>query len=470
MRTAGLVLLLAPLLRAAPPDLAASLRRTDRDAARRLLSLAQKADADGQQATAASLFARVVELEPKEAAARVRLGYRLVRGDWELAPEQEAEIKARKDEDAARAAEFRKEAALVEETRIREIIRVCVKQGTAEEREAVLLPMLEKMPGRADLHEALGHVRAGEHWVSPGLAPMVKLMPLRLQAWRNHANDPVAVEPSAFAPALPGLAALAFRRADGCEVASAPDLGAPPAEAVARVRGFLRFLLGDAPPWSPPPLLFLGPKEYESLVRALHPDEARFALYHGFENYEHKDFYAIRVYGLANAQERYAHAAGYLTMYGLVAKGDERAHAWLLEGMGYLASLELFDAANLSTRSIDESKAKSGGPLGPAERTRAGCLAWVRGEIRAGRAHALHEVCAKSLNDLDLLASMESYSFLRFLLLLDPEAAKRFPAALRDAKGERQADRVDAALREAFGKGLGDLESLWRLFVLQVGG
>jgi hypothetical protein len=416
------------------------------------------------------LFNRVVDLEPGDAAARVRLGFKLVRGSWERAPEREAEVKARKDEDAAAAAAFRDQGARIEEARTNEIIRLCVKLGTPPERDAVLLPMLERMPGRADLHEALGHVRVGDRWVSPELVPAVKMMPLRLQAWRNHAKDPVAAEPSPFAMAPPGLAALAFRRADGCEVASAPDLGSAGAEAVARVRGFLRFLLGDAPLWTPPPLLFLGPAEYEALVRALHPEDKDFALYHAFENYEDRDFYAIRVYGQANAEERYAHGAGYLTMYGLVARGDERAHAWLLEGMGYLVSLELFDAGSLSYRSITESNAKSGGALGPAERTRAACLAWVRDEMRAGRAHALADVCGRSLNELDLLSSLEAYSFLRFLLILDPDAAKRFPAALRDAKGETQASRVDAALREAFGQGLDDLEPLWRLFVLQVGG
>jgi hypothetical protein len=465
VRGAALLLLLSAAAHGG--DLAASLRRADRDAGRRFLSLAQKADADGQRATAAALYARVIELEPGDAAARVKVGFRLVRGGWERAPEQEADVKARADADALRAREFRDKAARLEEERTKEIIRLCVSQGTPEERQAVLAPMLEAMPDRADLHEALGHVRVGEHWVSPELVPAVRMMPLRLQAWRNHAKDPVAVEASGFTLALPGAPApLAFRRADGCEVASAPDLGNAPAEAVARVRGFLRFVLGEkAEPWTPPPLLFLGAAEYEAMVRALHPNEQEFALYHRFENYEHKDFYAIRVYGEANAAERYAHGAGYLTMYGLVAKGDERAHAWLLEGFGYLVSLELFDAGNLSYASIDESKAKARGAAAPpAARTRDACLAWVAEEMRAGRGYALEEVFAKSLNDLDLCASLEAWSFLRFLFLCDPEAGKRFPAALRDAKGGTQAARTDSALLAAFGKDRAELERLWHLF------
>jgi hypothetical protein len=465
VRGLALLLLLASAARAG--DLTAALRRADRDAARRILSLAQKAESDGQRAVAAALFARVIELEPREAAARVRLGYRLLRDGWQRAPEQEAEVKARADLDAARAEQFRKQWARLEEERTKEIIRLCAKEGTPDERQRILLPMLETMPDRADLHEALGHVRVGEHWVVPEIAPAVRLLPLRLLAWKGHAQDPVAVEPSAFALKLPGAEApLAFRRADACEVASAPDLGNAPAEAVARVRGFLRFLLGaEAELWTPPPLVFLGAKEYEATVRTLHPKEDEFALYHKFENYEHRDFYAIRVYGEADARERYAHGAGYLTMYGLVAKGDERAHAWLLEGFGYLASLELFEAGNISYASIDESKAKArGAAAAPAARTRDACLAWVNAEMKAGRGYPLEEIFAKSLNDLDLCASLEAWSFLRFLFLYDPEAAKRFPAALRDAKGGTQAERTAAALLSAFGKGVADLDALWRAF------
>lgn len=448
-------------------DLPAALRRADRDAARRILSLAQRAESDGQRAVAAALFARVIELEPREASARVRLGYRLLRGEWQRAPEQEAEVKARADADAARAGQFRSQWAQVEERRTKEIIEACAKEGTPEERRRVLGPMLEKAPDRVDLHEALGHVRVGEHWVVPELAAAARLLPLRQQAWRSHAKDPVAVEPSAFALTLPGAQApLRFLRAGGCEVASAPDLGNAPAEAVARVRAFLRFLLGDeAELWKPPPLVFLGAKEYEATVRALHPKEEEFALYHRYENYEHKDFYAIRVYGEADAKERYAHGAGYLTMYGLVAKGDERAHAWLLEGFGYLVSLELFDAGNLSYASISESQAKArGGAAPPSARTRDACLAWVAAEMRAGRGDALDEIFAKSLNDLDLCASLEACSFLRFLFLYDPDAARRLPAALRDAKGATQAERTDAALAAAFGRNRAELERLWLLF------
>jgi hypothetical protein len=464
IRAAAAVLVLAVAARAG--DLATVVRMADRDAARRVFALAQKADAEGQRAVARELFARALELQPESAAARLKLGFKQTGAEWKRTPEQEAEVNARTDADAGRAAEIRKEAADLEDQRVKEIVRLC-KERSLEERRPFLLPLLEQMPDRADVHEALGHVQVGEHWVPPELAPAVRMMPLRLQAWRNYERDPVKVEPSSFGLAIPGVeGTLVFRLADECEVASAPDLGAAPAEAVARVRGFLRFLLGDRTRiWTPPPVVFLGAEPYGAMVHALHPDPKEAELYGAYENYEAKDFYAIRVYGAENAAERYAHGAGYLTMCGLVAERDADVHAWLLEGFGYLASLEVFDAGNISFSSIDESKAKAQGSAPPPEpRTRDACLAWVRGEMRAGRGYPLAEICARSINDLDLCASLESYSFVRFLFLLDPEAARNLPGALREAKGKTQPERVDAALRASYGKGLGELEALWRAF------
>jgi hypothetical protein len=448
-------------------DLAPALRNTDRESARKLFAVAQKADADGQRATAARLFERVVELDPSGAAARLKLGYRQSGADWQRAPAQEAEVKERADSDGARAEAARREADAIEDARVKEIVRLCTTRATMEERRPILLPLLERMPDRADVHEALGDVNVGGEWVPAELAPAAKLMPLRLQAWRNFSEDPVALQPSEFSLKLPGAEApLAFQKADGCDVASLPGLGEAPAQAVARVRGFLRFLLGDkASIWTPPPLVFLGADPYQAMVKALHPDEKAFQLYHAYENYEHEDFYAIRVYDVANAAERYAHGAGYLTMYGLVANGDTAAHAWLLEGFGYLASLEVFDTGNISFSSIDETKAKrAGAQPPPAERTRAACLAWVRGEVKGGRGAPIADVCGRSLNDLDLCASLEAYSFVRFLFLYDPDAARKFALGLRDAKGDTQAARVDAALRASFGRGLDELERLWLAF------
>lgn len=462
-RAALLLLALAGAAAGQALDLAGIVRKADRQHARKLVKWARDAAAAGLPATARRALGMALEEDAECAEARTVL----------------AALPAdAKDADAALAQEYGRMLALLEEERVRETIRLCTKYGTPEERRPILLPLLERMPRRADLHEALGHARIGDSgvYVRPELVPMARMLPWRLQAWRNFADDPAPVERAAFRLDVPGLAGpLAFYATPGGPVASLPDLGAAPAQAVVRTRGFLRFLLGeDAALWTPPALLFLGADEYGALVRALHPDEEAFTLYSSYGNYEHRDFYAIRVWGAGNAAERYAHGAGYLTLYALAVPGqdgerDTRAHAWLLEGFGYLASLELFDQGNVSFVSLEESQRKRPWTRpAPANRTAAACRAWVREQVLAGNASPLRDVCARSLNDLDLCASLQAYTFLRFLFLYDPDGARRLPAALRAERAGPQAERVDRALKVALGKGLADLEPLWRAFLLEV--
>ena len=85
-----------------------------------------------------------------------------------------------------------------------------------------------------------------------------------------------------------------------------------------------------------------------------------------------------------------------------------------------------------------------------------------------GRAYPLREVCSKSLNNLDFCASMQAYTFVRFLYLYDPARVRRLPRALRAQAAGPQADRADRALREVFGKGLAELECFWRAFVVEI--
>jgi hypothetical protein len=92
----------------------------------------------------------------------------------------------------------------------------------------------------------------------------------------------------------------------------------------------------------------------------------------------------------------------------------------------------------------------------------------MREQLVAGHGHRLRDVCARSLNNLDFLASMEAYTFLRFLFLYDPAAARGFPAALRAQTEGPQVDRTVRALGETFGMGLDELERLWRAFVLEI--
>lgn len=476
--TAAAALALAASVGADPLDLAGLVRKVERRTVQNLLLLAKYAEQEDLRATARRIHERVLEFDGDHRIARARLGFRRVDGAWRREDAVAKEVAARKDGDAALG---RKQYALwqrAEEKHLAEVVRVCVTYGTLEQRRPILEPLLARLPRRADLHEALGHVRIGDNYARPGMVEMVKLMPWRLQIWHNGATGPVTVTRSDFARRIPGLADdLVYYRAEACDVASSLAAGEEIAVAVARTQAFLRLLLGDhAPRWQPSPVLFLQPKPYAALVGALHRDPDAFKLYSRFENYEHRDFYAIRVYAVGDAAERYAHGAGYHTMFQLAvppapaARGkDTRCYAWLLEGFGYLVSLEMFDRAHVSFVSIEETAPKRVYTrAAPATRTRANCLAWLREQIMAGRAYPLREVCAKSLNNLDFCASMQAYSFLRFLFLYDPAAAKRLPLALRAQTAGPQADRADRALRQVFQKGLADLERFWRAFVLEI--
>jgi hypothetical protein len=460
-------------------DLASIVRKVEKRTVQNLLLLAKYAEQEDLQATARRIHERVLELDPDSRIARARLGFRRVGGEWRREDAVAQEVAARKDGDPALGKQQQAAWQRVEERHLEEVVRVCVKYGTLEQRRPILEPLLARLPRRADLHEALGHVKVGDNYARPGMVEMVKLMPWRLQIWHARATLPVPVTRSDFACRVPGLPDdLVFFRAAESEVASTLEAGREVAVAVARTQAFLRLLLGDdAPRWRPSPVLFLQVKPYAALVRALHPDPAARKLYGRFANYEHEDFYAIRVYKLLDAAERYAHGAGYHTMFRLAtppAPGadtgrDTRCYAWLLEGFGYLVSLELFDQAHLSFVSIEETATKR--PYTrppPARRTRANCLAWLREQILAGRAYPLREVCSKSLNNLDFCASMQAYTFLRFLFLYDPAEARRLPLALRAQAGGPQAERADRALREVFGSGLADLERFWRAFVVEI--
>ncbi len=451
-------------------DLPGMVRKVEKRTVQNLLLLAKYAGQEELHATARRIHERVLEMDADNRIARARLGFRRVEGAWVREAEVAREVAARKDADAALGEKQQAAWQRAEDKHVSEIVRVCVKYGTLEQRRPILEPLLARRPRRADLHEALGHVKVGANWARPGMVEMVKLMPWRLQVWHNRATDPVTVARSDFARKIPGLPDdLAYYRAEGSDVASTLAAGKEIAVAVARTQAFLRLLLGDAAPrWQPSPVLFLEPKPYAALVRALHPDPAAFKLYSRFENYEHRDFFAIRVYQVGDAAERYAHGAGYYTMFRAAAH-DTRCHAWLLEGFGYLVSLEMFDRAHLSFVSIEETATKRAYTRPPpAQRTRANCLAWLREQMIAGHAYPLREVCSKSLNNLDFCASMQAYTFLRFLFLYEPAKAQHLPAALRAQAGGSQADRADRALREVLGRGLAELERFWRAFVVEI--
>lgn len=77
-------LLLAALITtsASADELDSRLAQGDVRIARRLASVALKADKGKQQATARRLFERVMELDPENTIARGKLGFKKVSGSW----------------------------------------------------------------------------------------------------------------------------------------------------------------------------------------------------------------------------------------------------------------------------------------------------------------------------------------------------------------------------------------------------
>jgi len=461
-------------------DLDVPLFNVNRGAANRLMRLARRAEEEGLARSAMVLRERVLTPCPEHPVARNKLGYERKNGLWSRTAESRAAIERLEDSDKELAAQYMEEAALVEEWRLAEVVRVCRKYGTKAQRRRILLPILERRPRRIDVHKALGHEKIGKDYVRPELVDLVRNMPERIAVWRQCAAAPVPLEPCSAE--LPGLEKPlpAFQTAGRIVAVSlGSDAAREVASAVGRSRMFLSQLLGPkaAAAWAPSPIAFLDAKSYARVLKTLHPEEETFKFYSAFGNYEHADFYAIRAWTAAGAAERYAHGTAYLTMQVLAAppsketegRTDPHANAWLNEGFGYLCGFELFGTGNLSFVSIEESSAKlrlTRPP--PAQKTRAACLAWMREQILAGHGHRLHDVCARSLNNLDFLASMEAYTFLRFLFLHEPAAARGFPAALRAQTEGPQVDRTDRALGERFGMGLEELERIWRAFVLEI--
>jgi len=104
----------------------------------------------------------------------------------------------------------------------------------------------------------------------------------------------------------------------------------------------------------------------------------------------------------------------------------------------------------------------------PDVRRRETLLPWVKGQMLDGTTVPLREICARTINSLDLLMSLQTWTFLEFLAAYDTEALAGLPAALRAETEGSYADRTDRALQICFGKGLAELEPLWRAFVLEV--
>lgn len=460
----------------AAPDPAEAVQAVDRHYAALFCRLAARAAAEGSPASAAGLFERAVELDGEQFEARKALGYRrALSGKWErTAPPATAA-----DADPARTAVWKKERQALEEARVADIAQACEKSGDAAKTRGILLPLLEKFPRSEAVHRALGHESIGGQYVRPELKATVAAMPLRLRAWQVCRSARAEVSLEGEPPFVVGLdPPVVLYRAKGRR-RIAMRYPRERAEAIAAeteaAHALLTHLFGpEAYQWEPKLLYLLDEVAYARLLEERVSDPEERAL-----DARYLAYYDDRVVAFlaedTEASGRYAHGVGLLTLMasasptreGGQTQADREMFAWFKEGLAILLSVELFDQAKTFTASLDESMAKVR-DAPPEGRTRESCLAHVRERLLEGGAYPLAEICARSLNGLDALASVEAYSFVRFLFLHDPDGARRLPAALAATTAGAPVDRSDEALKSAFGTGLAGLERLWRAFTLEV--
>ncbi len=462
--------------------LARALGNVGRDHATRLLELARDAQAAGQPRTAREWRERALEIDPDHLRARLSLGFKRDKsGGWSRTAEREAEFLAAVDADAAVAAEFARRGRELERRWVADQVRVCAKFATPEEFRSRLGALLLRYPEDEGVRGALGHVKVDGRWTPPELVALAGRWPASRARWQAHAAREVVVEQRERMIAVPGLAKeleVLPAGARALATTDTPEVAAHYVRGVVRAQSLLREVLGPGErEWDPKVVLFLAPENFDGMVRALHPDRAQADFYLRYDNYEHKDFYAIRSYEPLGATERYAHGAGHLTAFersapplpeGARAR-DADAYAWWREGLGYFVSFEITDRGYLQFVSIEESSAKRAFTREvPEAKTRSACLAWLREQVAAGFAYPLTEVCGMSLNALDFCASFQACSFVRLLIAWDGEAFRRLPEALRTATPGSTLERTNRALLGCYGIDLDGWAPLWRDFVLEV--
>jgi hypothetical protein len=483
MRFVGL-LALAACLALARPARAGSLlenriKQTDHNASQRLLALAQAEEKAKHGALSMRTFARVVELDPDNSTARRELGWRKGPSGWTKAKDPDVPVPPKTQEEDDRAAKFLADEHAIEEGRAREIVKICGESGTPEEARPYLLALLERMPRMAEVHAALGHEKVGDRYVRPELLAMVKRQAEVEKRWGEVRYLSAVVEATTDRLTLEGAGDWPVNRVGERLVgAGYPDEDAKAAAlSTARVQRLLRLLLGDAAKaWDPSPIYFLEPKQYEAFVKANTPDESQWKSRLRSASFGTKSAFALRAMA-TGVEDIYAHNVGYRTAQSLsTPKGadgkkpteDEDHFAWLNEGFGYLMSLEISDTAGTSFYSTTESTAKVTGIPPPKVGDRKNYAEWIRALMARGEETPLRELLGKSINSLDLHASMEAWSFVRFLALYDPDGFRRLPDALSQQVAGSEPDRADEALRQAFGKGIEELQTLWRAYVLEV--
>jgi hypothetical protein len=467
---------------AAEIDLDARIAKTDRTTAARLVGVAKKAERGGQGATATRILKRALELDPEQRTARRLLGFVRRRGGWTRAPEERSRVELREDVDARAAAEFRALRFEEEDRRADGVLRTCRLAEMPEGARERLAGLLAYSPRHAGVHEALGHERIGDNWVRPELVDAVRRMPSVLRSWaacRAAGGNPTRLPENIT---LPGARGVLVAHRVGERVVGAtfpPEVAKPLAASTEPPYALLRTLLGpDVDTWRRPRVYFLNRASYMGVIRERHADEAVADRRMRTATYACRDFFAVRMARPSRGTDLFAHSVGFWSMQRLVApdipddpneRRDRHVYAWVKEGTGYLVTLELFDTATSWFFSRKESSGKVRFTVPPPEeKNRETCLAWVRDLMLDGTSPSLRNVLGRTLNNLDLLGSLEAWTFVRFLAFHDPVALRKLPEALRKRTGGSSAKRSEEALVEVTGLSLDELESRWRAFVLEI--
>ena len=459
-------------------DLDDRVHQADGRAARRLASLALRAQKDKQVATARRAFERVLVLDSENRIARGKLGFKKKSGEWVRASGAAIEIDAWVDTDPDRAARFRAESRKLELTRANDVLKQIERWGTPETARPHLLSLLDVLPRMEPVHVALGHEKVGDVYVRHELADFVRAMPQRMAKWQA-CRTPGVAELTGESIKFPGVdkpSALARIGEREVAAASTPEQSKAFAAQTECAQKFVRLLLGDGVNvWNPSCVYFLTAVQYRDFIYDRHADEQSRKQRVKYAVYRSKDCVAVRMASFELALDLYAHNVGFFTASRTASpkkadgKRDTTRYAWCREGLGLLLSLELLDSAECWFSSESESSGKAQPTLPvPTTRTRKSCLAYLRGQMLDGVLPPMREIFGNSLNNLDRVRALQAWSFLRFLALYDPAGFKRLPPALQEQASGAQADRAVRALEKAFAKPASELERLWRIYLLEL--
>ncbi|MEM8885195.1 MAG: hypothetical protein AAGD14_14100 [Planctomycetota bacterium] len=472
-----MAVLLAASVASAETPLDKSIEKIDRKTATRMANIARMAERAKQLATARRLYERALKLNTNHSTARRRLGFRKVKGSWDRTREKRGEVNSRKDTDAAEVRKVRDRAQKAEQWRAAEVVKAVGKHSSIEDERDLLLDLLRRTPRSVEVHEALGHRRHQGLYIRPEFEDAYVEMPAIVKRWRLAARHENLSRPTGKSLRVPGhrgtvmLYEVEDMLVSGWFKEPWPRVFADQSAVPYR---FLRALFGKdgIEPWKPETLLYVGAQTYKRIIDASVPRADR-KKYYAWAAFPHDDFYAFWVDSSNEALHAWTHSAVfYSAYYATTPDGSEAKQQhfdWFLEGCGYLASLEVADWAGTGF----SSSAGTGGKVRysvppPEERDRAHVEPWLRAQLMDGLALSLPDLCNRSLNQLDLLASLQAASFVRFLAIWDEKAFRRLPMMLRIAKGKNSRDRTELALKACFGKGFRELEPLWLAFTLEI--